>query len=200
MVIIFLPYPDMERSVRCLDRSRINKQKLEARQIISALEGRIEGWKNHPAILMWKGHEDMIKTYFNLCIDECIRRGYSNTMDKMDVSSYDLPWWWGWEEFHRSHQASLIRKHPCFYTPIFSDIDSRYLDKGYIWPSKFDSSIISNTPDSAFAPINKDTMKSADKSKDLMYTVVELRLMCREKGIRGYSKMKKSDMMNILDL
>lgn len=201
MVVTFLPYPDIEKSLQSLDRTRISKQKLEASQILDVLEGRKKGWANHPATKMWVGYIDLLRIYYNKCIEECERRGFSNSMKKVDVIDNPImPWWWGWEEFHRSHQASLTRKHPCFYTPIFNDLDSFYLERGYIWPSRFDSSILNSITDSIYAPINKDTMKSASKSKELLYTVPELKKMCKERDIKGYSKLKKAELLTILDL
>lgn len=201
MVVTFLPYSDIKKSLQSLDRTRISKQKLEASQILNVLEGRKTGYANHPATKMWIGYVDLLRIYYNECIDECVRRGFSNSMEKVDViDNPPMPWWWGWEEFHRSHQASLIRKHPCFYTPIFSDIDPLYLDRGYVWPSRFEPNILSSISDSIYAPINTDTMRSASKSKELLYTVPQLKKMCKDRNIRGYSKMKKTELMSLLDL
>jgi hypothetical protein len=201
MVVTFLPYPDIRLSITCLDRTRISKQKLEAFQMLNVVEGRKEGYRNHPAVKMWMGYAPLLKHYLNECIDECERRGYSNSIERIeDVGDIVYPWWWGWEHLHRSHQASLIRKHPLYYTPIFTDIDPLYLGRGYVWPSRFDETALSITDDSIYAPINKDGMKSAQRSKELLYTMPDLRKMCREKGIRGYSKLKKADLMSLLGL
>ena len=49
----FLPYRSFSFSAGILDSRRLNKQIVEAYQIIT---GRVPN-KNHPACLMWKGHE-----------------------------------------------------------------------------------------------------------------------------------------------
>ena len=56
----FLPYPDFQKTAQCLDNKRLGKQRVEARQIISTLEGKSNGWRNHPAVKMWKGYEDCL--------------------------------------------------------------------------------------------------------------------------------------------
>lgn len=53
----FLPYTNTLDAARALDNKRLNKQILECYQILNVLSGRSKGngWKNHPAVLMWKG-------------------------------------------------------------------------------------------------------------------------------------------------
>ena len=77
----FLPYPDLADSVMCLDNKRLGKQRVEAMQILNVLEGRRDGWKNHPAVKMWTGYTDCLHLYKDLCITEWIDRGFNNTMD-----------------------------------------------------------------------------------------------------------------------
>ena len=42
-----------------------------------------------------------------------------------------LPPWLGDEQFHRSHQSSLLRKDPAHYGPLFSGVPD---DLEYVWP------------------------------------------------------------------
>jgi hypothetical protein len=53
----FLPYPDFARSAAVLDDRRLGKQRVETLQILRALTRPDYGWRHHPAVLMWKGHE-----------------------------------------------------------------------------------------------------------------------------------------------
>src|SRR4028119_2435475 len=66
----FLPYPELDRSVRVLDTKRLGKQRVETLQIMQVLlamrwdptldrpvEHLPKGWRRHPAVLMWQGHE-----------------------------------------------------------------------------------------------------------------------------------------------
>ncbi len=50
----FLPYPDFKRSAKVLDYRRLGKQRVEALQILKALQVENYGWRNHPIVKMWK--------------------------------------------------------------------------------------------------------------------------------------------------
>lgn len=120
----FLPYPDINESFRVLDNKRLGKQRVEAYQIISAITGRpkldgtpYKGWLNHPCSVMWKNYVPMLKLYYNLCIDEWIRRGFKNTMKYEEINeSIIYPKWWYNPKFHASHKANLLKKDPEFYS------------------------------------------------------------------------------------
>lgn len=129
----FLPSPNYIRSVRCLDDKRLGKQRVEALQIINILEGRSKG-NNHPAILMWVGYIDSLKYYCNCCIDEWVRRGFKNTMQKYDIPfQCKKPWWVGNKDFHRAMRARLIAKDKEYYLPQFP-LDEGFNDGKYFWP------------------------------------------------------------------
>ncbi len=60
---IFLPYPDMRKSLQALDNKRLGKQRVETYQIISAITRRpkldgtpYKGWLNHPCTVMWRDY------------------------------------------------------------------------------------------------------------------------------------------------
>ena len=90
----FLPYEDFEASAEALDYRRLGKQRVEARQILKALETG-GGWSN-------------------VCIKEWISRGYNNTMVCLDTVCIVYPWWLG-GEIHTTHRAALLHKDPEFY-------------------------------------------------------------------------------------
>ena len=130
----FVPYPDINLSVKVLDSKRLGKQRVEARQIINDLVwGNHTRWSNHPAILMWKGYEEALILYYNACVNEWVRRGFNNTMELEDYAEDDVtfPWWWGKYEVHLSHQSNLLRKDEDYYRRFFPDIEDNWL---YAWP------------------------------------------------------------------
>ena len=131
----FLPYPSFVRSAKCLDYRRLGKQRVEAMQIIDALEGRKSGWARHPAVLMWKGYETALKLYFNCISEEWVSRGYKHNMGFFDLSgtAYTPPPWLGNDTFHRAHQSNLVRKFPEHYGPLFPGVPD---DLEYVWPTK----------------------------------------------------------------
>ena len=120
----FLPYRSFEESARCLDYKRLGKQRVEAKQILNALDPNYDGkgWVNHPATLMWKGYEDCLKRYSNAMIKEWVKRGYNNTMEIYDTpNDFKLPPWLGRIELHKSHRMNLLRKDYNFYADYFPE-------------------------------------------------------------------------------
>lgn len=139
MVITFLPFPDIEKSLRVLDDRRLGKQRVEARQMYDAITNpNAKGWKNHPAALMWKGHEDLLALYFNTSVDLWLARGKNNNMPYLSVDperAKNKPMWWGWKALHCSHMAALIRKDPLHYEKPLGKYVGGYRDYGYLWPT-----------------------------------------------------------------
>lgn len=118
----FLPYPDFRKSLQSLDYRRLGKQRVEAYQIIRIIKAALQskeyrgGYRNHPAVKMWHGHINALKLYYNLSIDEWVRRGYQNKMKKMKISGkISYPPWFGRENFHAAHRSNLLRKDKNFY-------------------------------------------------------------------------------------
>lgn len=136
----FLPYPDFAQSARALDRQRLGKQRVEVLQILNALApadtdtSTKKGWSNHPATRMWRGFQPALLTYGIAMCDEWISRGYTDTLkprfEAQLTSPISLPPWLGDPDFHRSHQANLVRKYPDHYIPLFGPLP----DLPYIWP------------------------------------------------------------------
>jgi hypothetical protein len=139
----FLPYPDFERSAQVLDYRRLGKQRVEAQQILMIIIGATDkqGWQNHPAVRMWRGHDMALALYRDVMIKEWIRRGYNNTMpfaldykiaDIVNVAKADLPAWFGNDAFHASHRSNLLRKDSAFYGRYGWQESS---DLEYVWPA-----------------------------------------------------------------
>lgn len=130
----FLPYKDFKKTARCLDYKRLGKQRVEAMQILNVLEGKSEGWKNHPAIKMWKGYEEALKLYMNTIIAEWLERGYNNTMlkAKIDLSCLIFPPWIGKYKLHRSHKSNLLRKDYDYYKKFNWNVKDNL---PYYWPT-----------------------------------------------------------------
>jgi len=170
MVITFITSPSLIECARNLDRSRSCKQRLEAKQIIDAIDnpnGNNKGWRNHPCTKMWMGHSGALKVYYNHIVREWIARGYENNMPLFDIQEEEyiiiptyfdgvrtffpvgavfnektFPPWFTWAPLIYSHRAALIRKNPEYYTSMFLDSEcSKYLGSGYIWPSKLPATV-----------------------------------------------------------
>ena len=116
----FLPYPDFQKSLEVLDYRRLGKQRVEAKQILNVLLDRTttKGWRNHPITKMWRGYEDALKVYFNMCVGEWVYRGYNSTIELEETIDTPIkyPHWFGDEGFHSSHRANLLRKDYDYYS------------------------------------------------------------------------------------
>lgn len=133
----FVVSQNLTECAKSLDYRRLGKQRVEAYQILRTLRGHSHGWKNHPAVKMWRGYEDALALYMNAMIEEWVSRGYKNTMkiEEVTSSSPDFPWWFSWKPLHDSHKAALNRKMPSWYN---FDVEECFMNHGYIWPHVFD--------------------------------------------------------------
>jgi hypothetical protein len=144
----FLPYPDFKESLQVLDYKRLGKQRVETHQVLNVLLKRVQpkmkkdgtfyyGWENHVVTRMWRGHEEALKLYLNISIEEWIGRGYNNTMqfEEVDESKLILPDWFGREDIHRSHRFKLAWKDWAWYCDKFDDvIEQPIAEPEYVWP------------------------------------------------------------------
>ena len=112
----FLPYPDFRMSAVVLDTKRLGKQRVEAAQLLRALDGVQMGWRNHPAAKMWAGHTGALRHYLAVMISVWVSRGFQNNMEIPEYpTAYSLPSWIGDASFHASHRSNLLRKDPEWY-------------------------------------------------------------------------------------
>jgi hypothetical protein len=146
----FLPVPGFAESATLLDVRRLGKQRVETIQVLRGLTRPGYGWRHHPAVKMWLGYTEALVRYgLEMCAvwtaggrgDTCAvtlageLAEYSGARARTEAELRDageLPPWLGWEEFHRSHRSSLVRKDPAHYGPLFPDADP---DLPYVWPT-----------------------------------------------------------------
>ena len=130
----FLPYDDFEKTFRCLDWRRLGKQRVEAMQIYNIISGRTEkkGWSSHPCVKMWRGYNNALALYHNLCIKEWVSRGYNNNMSLIECEGEIIyPNWLGGDKFHALHRGTLLFKAPEWYSQFGWTEEPKY---EYIWP------------------------------------------------------------------
>ena len=141
----FLPYPDFVASAAVLDDRRLGKQRVETYQILRALTWPKYGWKNHPAVRMWRGFTPALVRYGLDVCDAWEARGRADatraallgfTAGRVPDSGAlraggQLPRWLGEEAVHVSHRSSLLRKDPAHYRRFFPTEPD---DLPYVWP------------------------------------------------------------------
>lgn len=133
----FLPYPVYGDCAKVLDRQRLGKQRVEVLQILKALTAQSGGWRNHPAVLMWRGCRNALVKYGVAICDEWIRRGYKDSC-REKILAFDAPTetkihpsWMGSEAFHAAMRSNLLRKDPTWYGQFGW---SEPPDLPYVWP------------------------------------------------------------------
>lgn len=149
----FLTRDTFKESAKDLDYKRLGKQRVEAYQILNA-NRRVEehydvfgpysvpkvGWKNHPAVLMWRNYDNFLAMYGIYMCKEWVSRGYKDTLEEkffevLGKTAYRVPYWWA-EEKHKqklinSHRNALVLKDSEYYSPLFPD--SKPVNN-YYWP------------------------------------------------------------------
>lgn len=131
----FIPYPTIAASVAHLarNRGRTNKQRQEGVQILEVRarvlgllpprnpdKPTIIGYRHHPAVRMWAGHERFLTRYVLAVCDACDRLGYADRVDArgklarlrnlFDAATDCEPPWWGRNDVHESHRRALELK------------------------------------------------------------------------------------------
>ena len=142
----FLPYSGFADSAEVLDVPRLGKQRVEALQILRALQLPDYGWKNHPAVLMWRGRVPALVSYGLSCVTTWRTLGHADSTAGQiaefapQVGSLTqrqlgrqglLPSWLGDERLHQSHRSRLIAKDAGYYRSLFPDTPE---DVDYYWP------------------------------------------------------------------
>jgi hypothetical protein len=145
----FLPLPSFRRSARCLDNKRLGKQRVECKQIALCLglsiglhEPKTSGWRNHPAVLMWAGHEAALLVYGIVMCREWKSRGFRDNLTDEFVAAYErvrptirvnrYPSWFRQRRFHASHRSNLLRKDFKHYSQFGWE---EPIDLPYFWPT-----------------------------------------------------------------
>lgn len=118
-----------------LDMARLGKQRVEAYQLVNAIE-RKQGWSNHPAAVMFRQYVPALKLYGWLACETWIERGCKDSLQDLFVTpeTVVMPWWIG-GPIHETHRSNLVRKYPGFYGNIFTEDPTL----AYYWPTELPS-------------------------------------------------------------
>lgn len=147
---------------RVLDNKRLNKQALEGWQILMTLleldpageHREPKGWRNHPAVKMWRGHELALYDYVMAMVIEWKARGFNSTIaDKatrtivrakalnlVNSSNWQPPTWMCnralYERVASSHRQALLCKEYAWYSQFNwpEDTGVEPITYDYVWP------------------------------------------------------------------
>lgn len=159
----FLPYKDYERVAKVLDSKRLNKQILECYQILNVLSNPspTAGWRNHPAVKMWRGHEFALWDYVNMMILEALNRGIKvdKNLDNITRLRHENGLSWGmgkpkWmyskdilKRVTTTHKANLFKKQPEAYPQFLKALSSKNNRPccdtcQYFWVTHYDENLV----------------------------------------------------------
>lgn len=129
----FLPFSNIYKTAQCLDNKRLNKQIVEAYQIIIDRVPTI----NHPACLMWKDYKGFLRLYIDaLCREYKIRFKKDHSVDvslgEITEAYPAKPFWYENPVFHYSHVINLLRKDCEYYKCLGAFVGDE--PEGYYWP------------------------------------------------------------------
>lgn len=145
----FMPFSSFYDSADVLDDRRLNKQIIEAYQIVS---GKVPN-KNHPACLMWKDHKYWLNKYIKVCCLVYYKRtkkthSILNKLKHIEENG-SCPEFIFDKRMTISHKVNLIRKgvnvdfltdelYKEFYSiadgSIYSTVKIEDFPEGYYWP------------------------------------------------------------------
>lgn len=96
-----------------LDGLRLNKQIIECRQILDALNG-AKAWSNHPCVLQYRGHERWLEHYHDCLL--FYRRGYYDLAKIESHYATDChPIDWHTQAYYDQMKRRLYTKDPEYY-------------------------------------------------------------------------------------
>lgn len=109
----FLPSTSYQQSAKWLDNATLYYQRFDVVQILNALTNPVYGWKDDPAVRMWKGYEASLIYYgWQVCL-EWKARGYKDSCQDKILSfgtTFGEKPPWLIEEFASNHRSILLGK------------------------------------------------------------------------------------------
>lgn len=114
---VFIPYSSPIKVAKCLDFRRLNKQILECRQIIRAINGETSAWASHPIVKMYKNEVGWLNLYL-LCL-EAYRDGKQETAINLSKLADKYKPSWMTEALCNSHKRRLVAKDREFYKKFY---------------------------------------------------------------------------------
>ena len=141
----FLPYADYSATAAVLDNQRLNKQALEAWQIMMTLLAldpagnyrEPKGWRNHPAVKLWRGHESALLDYTGAMVTEWVSRGYKSTIYDKAQATYEVAMLRGLVNDNQPAAQPEWAYDPTFIDRFTSSHRTALLAKNYDWYKQF---------------------------------------------------------------
>ena len=141
---VFVPYRTPLECAAQLDPRRRNKQIIECRQILAAIRGESNAWRNHPCVKMYASHVEWLE-YYMFCLEcyslfmlanekdceDLFLQAYDYSQDAKPLTPDFLT-----EEFCIQHRRRLYTKDNNFYRDFAMYGESSanwYFVNGELW-------------------------------------------------------------------
>ena len=137
----FLPYQNFEEVAADIDSKRLNKQILECYQILNVLSNPspTAGWRNHPAVKMWRGYEMALFNYAMTMVSEADARSIKTENNVANLQRLrrergidwgtTMPLWFFNNKIMKrvttTHKANLYKKAPELYPQFVSAVSDK---------------------------------------------------------------------------
>ena len=116
-------------TAQCMDKLRLNKQILECRQILDALNG-AKAWSNHPCVLQYRGYEQWLRYYKRSLVQYV--RGRKSLASHFSVLADAIRPDWHDQRYYDNMKARLYTKDKEHYKQFAeygtSDYNLYYVD------------------------------------------------------------------------
>lgn len=114
---VFIPYPQLFACADCLDPRRLNNLLIECKQILAAIRGESQAWKNHPVTKQYREHTEYLEAYMK-CL-ECYKAGKFDLASQYDKKAIANKPGFLTEEFCNQHKRRLYTKNNNFYAYFY---------------------------------------------------------------------------------
>lgn len=114
---VFTPYISPFLCAECLDSRRFNKQIIECRQILAAIRGESQAWKNHPVVKQYSKYTTFLESYMN-CFESYKRRDLLSACLQSNKAIKNKPEFLT-TDFCNQHKRRLYAKDNNFYAPFY---------------------------------------------------------------------------------
>lgn len=128
---IFLPYISPLKTAQSLDPRRLNKQVIECNQILKAISGESNAWRNHPIVKMYSKHTKFVKLYRDVLALYRSSHSISDEILKLDKEAMQNAPKFITEEYLDNTKKRLFTKLPDYYS-AFAHLGKSYTNMYYV--------------------------------------------------------------------
>lgn len=107
---VFVPYAEPITTASVLDGARLRKQIIECGQILDAIDGKTDAWKNHPVTKMYTPYREWLDRY-RICLQKYAEGDLETAKWWSNHANYVAPEFLTLE-FCNQHKRRLYTKAP----------------------------------------------------------------------------------------